>query len=112
MAFAHRHGEYIQWLDADDLLASDKIEQQLKLLEDEPSAGILLSGAYGRFQYRHYRAAFVPTELWRDLSPIDWLTSKLSCNIFMQTGTWLVSRKLTEVAGPWNAELLGDDDGE
>jgi len=111
-AFAHSHGEYIQWLDADDLLAPDKIEQQLKLLKNEPSDCILLSGAYGRFQYRHYRAEFVPTELWRDLSPIDWLIYKLSCNVFMQTATWLVSRKLTEAAGPWNTELLGDDDGE
>jgi len=30
----------------------------------------------------------------------------------MQTGTWLVSRKLTEAAGPWDTRLLGDDDGE
>jgi hypothetical protein len=30
----------------------------------------------------------------------------------MQTSTWLVSRELTEAAGPWNTELLGDDDGE
>jgi len=30
----------------------------------------------------------------------------------MQTGTWLVSRELTEAAGPWDTRLLGDDDGE
>ena len=30
----------------------------------------------------------------------------------MQTATWLVSRELTEMAGPWNTQLLGDDDGE
>jgi hypothetical protein len=30
----------------------------------------------------------------------------------MQTATWLVSRELTIAAGPWNTELLGDDDGE
>jgi hypothetical protein len=30
----------------------------------------------------------------------------------MQTATWLVSRELTEAAGPWDARLLGDDDGE
>jgi hypothetical protein len=33
-------------------------------------------------------------------------------NIFMQTATWLVSRELTEAAGPWDIRLLGDDDGE
>jgi glycosyltransferase involved in cell wall biosynthesis len=111
-AFAHSRGDYIQWLDADDLLAPDKIEQQLRLLGPEADQHILLSGTYGRFQYRYYRAAFIPTRLWRDHTPIEWLLCKLSGNVFMQTGTWLVSRSLTEAAGPWNTELLGDDDGE
>jgi hypothetical protein len=30
----------------------------------------------------------------------------------MQTSTWLVPRQMTEAAGPWNTNLLGDDDGE
>ena len=30
----------------------------------------------------------------------------------MQTAAWLVSRELTEAAGPWDIRLLGDDDGE
>src|SRR5260370_13194830 len=33
-------------------------------------------------------------------------------NSYMQTATWLVSRELTEAAGPWDTKLLGDDDGE
>jgi hypothetical protein len=30
----------------------------------------------------------------------------------MQTATWLVSRELTEAAGPWDARLLNNDDAE
>lgn len=30
----------------------------------------------------------------------------------MQTATWLVSRELTQDAGPWDTRLLSDDDGE
>jgi hypothetical protein len=30
----------------------------------------------------------------------------------MQTATWLVSRELTDAAGPFDTRLLGDDDGE
>ena len=30
----------------------------------------------------------------------------------MQTATWLVSRELTDAAGPWDTRLLIDDDGE
>jgi len=33
-------------------------------------------------------------------------------NLYMQTASWLVSRELTEAAGPWDTRLLGDDDGE
>jgi len=36
----------------------------------------------------------------------------MALNLHMQTATWLVSRELTEAAGPWNTQLLGDDDGE
>jgi hypothetical protein len=33
-------------------------------------------------------------------------------NLYMQTATWLVSREVTEAAGPWDTRLLADDDGE
>ncbi len=50
--------------------------------------------------------------LWCDLSPKEWLLRKMEQNIYMQTATWLVSRELTEAAGPWDIKQLGDDDGE
>jgi glycosyltransferase involved in cell wall biosynthesis len=105
-------GDYIQWLDADDLLAPDKIARQIDALNRCRSARTLLSSAWGRFMYRHYRAAFTPTALWCDLTPVEWLLRKMEQNLYMQTATWLVSRELTEAAGPWNTSLLGDDDGE
>jgi hypothetical protein len=43
---------------------------------------------------------------------VEWLIRKMGQNIYMQTATWLVSRELTEAAGPWDIRLLGDDDGE
>jgi hypothetical protein len=33
-------------------------------------------------------------------------------NIYMQTATWLVSRELSDAAGPWDSRLTVDDDGE
>ena len=105
-------GEFIQWLDADDLLAPDKIALQMEALGGSGNRRILLSSEFGQFLYRHERAKFVPSALWCDLSPTEWLLRKMEQNIFMQTSTWLVSRELTEAAGPWNTQLLGDDDGE
>jgi len=111
-AFSLSKGDYIQWLDADDLLEPDKIAKQLEAFGQGGSNRTLLSSAWGRFLYRYRQAKFVPTALWCDLSPNEWLLRKMEQNLHMQTATWLVSRELTERAGPWNTRLLGDDDGE
>ena len=112
LAFLLSKGDYIQWLDADDLLAPDKIALQMGSLRPDHSKRLLLSSAWGRFIYRHDRAEFIPTALWCDLSPLEWLLRKMGDNLFMQTASWLVSRELTEAAGPWDTRLLSDDDGE
>jgi len=111
-AYSICQGDYIQWLDADDLLAPDKIARQMEATDRDAGRRMLLSSAWGYFMYRVHRADFVPTPLWCDLSPVEWLLRKLGQNLHMQTATWLVSRELTEAAGPWNTQLLGDDDGE
>jgi glycosyltransferase involved in cell wall biosynthesis len=111
-AFSLSKGDYIQWLDADDLIGPDKIEKQMEALGDSPNKSILLSGSWGRFLHRPHRASFVPTALWSDLSKAEWLIRKMGHDVYMQTASWLVSRELTEAAGPWDTRLLGDDDGE
>jgi len=111
-AFALSRGDFIQWLDADDLLAPDKIAKQMEVAAKHDNPRLLLSAAWGRFMYRPSRVEFVPTDLWADRTPVEWLVRKMDQNLHMQTATWLVSRELTEAAGPWNTKLLGDDDGE
>ena len=105
-------GDYIQWLDADDLLASDKIERQLASVSESDSKRILFSSAWAHFHFRTKRARFVPTSLWQDLSPVEWFVRKMDEDLYMQTGNWLTSRELTEAAGLWDTRLLSDDDVE
>ncbi len=111
-AFSLSSGDYIQWLDADDVLAPDKVERHIAALESCPGKRVLLSGAWAYFWCRPHKAVFTPTPLWCDLSPAEWLVRKLDQNLHMQTATWLVSRELTQAAGHWDTRLLGDDDGE
>jgi glycosyltransferase involved in cell wall biosynthesis len=111
-AFSLCRGDYIQWLDADDLLSPDKISRQMAALGENPNTRIVLSSAWGRFMHRPRRAEFVPSPLWCDLSPGEWFCRYMENNVYMQTATWLVSREVTEAAGPWDIRLLGDDDGE
>jgi len=105
-------GDYIQWLDADDLLARDKIEKQMEAMQGTTGNRTLFSAACGHFRFRPDRADFTPTALWSDLAPVEFLLRKIEQNLFMQTATWLVSRELATAAGPWDTRLLSDDDGE
>src|SRR5271157_3095297 len=111
-AFKHCHGAYIQWLDADDQLAPEKIAKQMKAVCECTDNRMLFSSPWGQFYYRPERAKFTPSALWVDLSRPEFLIRKMGQNLFMQTSTWLVSRKLTEAAGPWSTSLSADDDGE
>jgi glycosyltransferase involved in cell wall biosynthesis len=111
-AYRHSQGDYIQWLDADDILMPDKIERQLAALRPGDSTRTLLSSAWAPFYYRTLGARFVRNSLWENLSPVEWLLRKLGENLHMQNATWLVSRELTEAAGPWNESLSYDQDGE
>jgi glycosyltransferase involved in cell wall biosynthesis len=111
-AYALSRGDYIQWLDADDVLAPEKIERQVCILRDDISKRTLLSGAWAYFIYRQRKARFLPTLLWADLSPLEWLMRKMAHNLHMQTDNWLVSRELSEAAGPWDIRLWRDNDGE
>ena len=106
-AYSLCQGDY-----ADDMLAPSKVARQMEFVLEGESPRTLLSGPWGKFYYRLEKASFRPSPLWRDLSPLEWLLSKMGENCHMQTATWLVSRELTEAAGPWDTRLLSDDDGE
>jgi glycosyltransferase involved in cell wall biosynthesis len=106
-------GGYIQWLDADDLLAPDKIAQQLRDgAESGPQSRVLLTAPFGTFFYRYQNAKYRPNALWQDLTPLDWMKVKFRDNAWMNPASWLVTRTLTESAGPWDERLSLDDDGE
>lgn len=107
-------GDYIQWLDADDALDPEKISLQLRRVNEGRDSLILLTCAWSTFFHSRRRAKFIPNSLWQDLKPADWIIKKFTDNVWMNPTVWLVSRRLTELAGPWDARLnlSGDDDGE
>jgi len=105
-------GDYIQELDADDILAPNKIEKQLLALKEGDTKHLLLSSPWAYFHYRTHRAKFERNLLWEDLTPVEWLLRKMGENLHMQNATWLVSRELAERAGPWDTQLRYDQDGE
>jgi glycosyltransferase involved in cell wall biosynthesis len=111
-AFRHAQGDYIQYLDSDDLLAPDKIERQLAALQKMSDPQVLASSPWAYFYHRTKGIRFVNNSLCQDLSPVEWLLRKMGENLHMQNATWLVPRGLAEKAGPWDPNLNYDQDGE
>ena len=111
-ALKYAQGNYIQWLDADDLLSPDKIHLQLEDQEMRNDEDLLLSSAWGKFFFRPEKTKWIQNSLCQDLTPVDWIRRKMSENAWMAIDSWLVSRKLTEIAGPWDERISLDIDGE
>lgn len=111
LALQQAQGDFIQYLDADDLLSPRKIEQQMKLLQQN-SSGYVASGAWTRFYNDISEAAFKPQPLWQNLNPTDWLICAWEHNNMMHPAAWLIPRAIAERAGVWNETLTLNDDGE
>ena len=102
----------MQFLDADDLLAPEKIAAQLALAASLPSDDFALCGRWSRFTDTPASATFPPERLCTDADAVGWLVEKLAHHAMMHPAAWLVSRRLAERAGPWDESLSLDDDGE
>jgi glycosyltransferase involved in cell wall biosynthesis len=101
---AGAQGDFIEYLDADDILAPDKIAIQLERLRGLPPRWIA-SCSWARFEGDHNSAVFEPEAVWRDLSPVDWLVASWSGGGMMHGAAWLSPREVVDSAGPWNNAL-------
>lgn len=104
-------GDWIQFLDADDLLAPDKIARQVQLAENIGS-DYALCASWSRFTTCIADADFAPQPLCADQAPVDWVITKFERNAMMHPAAWLIPHPLADKAGPWNETLSLDDDGE
>lgn len=108
----HAGGEFIQFLDADDVLDRDKIRTQIERLAVAP-AGAIASGAWARFRGQPGEATFTAAPVWRDFAaPEEFLIASWLGGGMMANFAWLTPRALIEEAGPWDETLSLVDDGE
>jgi hypothetical protein len=108
-AIRESRGRYLQFLDADDLLAPDKIRRQIDALEGDQ--GYVASARWARFPHDVADAVFADDGQLHDWTPTEWLLAHCSGQM-MHPGAWLVPREIAEEAGPWDESLTLNDDGE
>jgi len=112
-------GDYIQFLDADDLLSPDKIKNQVILLEQNPGKMAVCSTAHffdGTFPINEISPFNEELYIISDNDPVHFLINLwggYSKNGFMVTiHSWLTPKHIIAKTGLWNEELSVDDDGE
>ena len=104
-------GDFIQFLDADDLLSPRKIELQLARLATSPARS-LATCRWGRFETDPAATRFVDADIFQDFSPLDWLLLHVAECRMMHPAAWLCPRAMLDAAGPWDETLSLNDDGE
>lgn len=102
-------GDYVQFLDGDDLLAPDKIESQMKILEGRKDS--IIGCCWIRFDKEiekkvggvgpHY-------SVMRDMSPFEWLRARY----MMALHAWLIPIQIINKSGGWNESMICNQDGE
>jgi glycosyltransferase involved in cell wall biosynthesis len=117
-ALMEAQGEFIQYLDADDLLSSRKIEEQILLLQQNLPGKVAVCGAI------HFFDGQIPDKgifddglpfLVDSDDPLEWLLKLLGADGvggMVHPGAWLIPRKVADKVGFWDEQPSPDDDGE
>lgn len=109
-AFQESSGEYIQYMDADDLLSYQKIEKQIELLDDTNEYSII-SSEWDFFYLDITEAKFPYRCIYRDYSKaIDMSIDMLNSGEMMLVSCWLIHRKIISQAGGWEQNITIKDD--
>lgn len=102
-------GDYIQFLDADDLLPKNKIETQLQILIYHQNAIIGCNWIRFKKSINNTFGPQVPDEDIKIIrSPADWLLRHPT----MVLHAWLIPNSLINKSIYWNERISNNDDGE
>jgi len=111
--FSLSKGQYIQYLDADDLLDKDKIKIQVNQLLGK-SNYLAVAETYN-FISDINEAKIDNADLYSTDDPVAFIKNMWGLNgnpHYIAQHAWLTPKAIIEKAGKWNNKLIKDQDGE
>src|ERR1700754_526821 len=104
-AFQLSKGKLIKFMDADDLLSPNYIQNQVSAINGDDD--VIAFAAWGRF-YNNSLATFRLDDefLKSTMKPVNWLIASMTGKqVMLQCALWLIPRRILEVSGLWNETL-------
>lgn len=99
VAFAHARGEYIAYLDADDIWLPEKLALQVACFSAHPEAGLVFSRYYWYWSEPHERLRRKPEPDLSGLENPGWLFPRLALDNAICTSAAVVRRRVVEEHG-------------
>lgn len=112
LAFEHSSGDYIMYLDADDIISPNKISEQVAALSVQSSTAVA-TGRWARFHDSLEGCVYEPVHCSKNYGSGKELLFELwETGEMFATSSYLVPRHLIIEAGPWIDGLKKNQDGE
>ena len=110
-AFELANSDYIQYLDADDLINQEKLENQLKILTKKEDS--ISYGLWARFinNINHEKITLQGIKKNYE-NPTNLLVDVWNNENMVTIHSWLTPSSIIKKAGKWNEELTHNQDGE
>lgn len=110
-------GDYIQYLDADDVLSLDKIEKQMEVLNGRQELLAVCNTIHFTDGDDYKQLSLTDESKWiyNNDDPVEFLVRLFGGygkRWMVQTSSWLTPRQIAGNIGPWDESLLLDQDGE
>ena len=101
-------GDYIQFLDADDILDKHKIEEQMKVFNYyEPTSRIAVFGRWKMINQEEGQSTITHSY---DFPP-DIIVDMMRLSTSTYPHCWLLSKEVIKSVGPWDESYTLNDDG-
>lgn len=112
LAFEKSTGDYIKYLDADDLMSDDMIEKQMERLDVINDPFAIATCSWQEF-WNDTNVIFNQRCIYKDYNnPIELLVDLWTKGEMFAITCYLVSRQLVSQVGVWDERLTKNQDGE